>query len=168
MESNVNCGQEFGPNLIKLAKKLLANQNLCKLLVNTDLDPLNKDLHPDIEDTYELFNKNIRVVPLVTADDETTTSKVVIVYTGSYLSEQNTNYDHENISVAIYIYTPYKEWRIAGDNLRPFAIMAEIRKSLENKRINGLGEIRYEGFDVSTLTNQTGSYLLRFTIGAFK
>jgi len=46
--------------------------------------------------------------------------------------------------------------------------MAEVRKSLQNKRINGLGEIRYEGFDLSTLTNQMGSYLLRFTIGAFK
>jgi hypothetical protein len=42
MESKVNYGQELGPNLIKIAKKLLANQDLCKLLVNTDLDPLNK------------------------------------------------------------------------------------------------------------------------------
>lgn len=168
MESKVNCGQEFGPNMIKLAKKLLENQNLCKLLVNTDLDPLNKDLHPDIENPYELLHKNIRVVPLVVPDDETTTSKIVLVYAGSYISEDNTNFDHENISLSIYIYTPYKEWKIAGDSLRPFAIMAEIRKSLENKRINGLGEIRYQGFDISSLTTQMGSYLLRFVIGAFK
>lgn len=168
MESTVNCGQEFGPNMIKLAKKLIENQDLCKLLINTDLDPLNKELHPDIENPYELFNKNIRVVPLVTPDDETTTSKVVLVYAGSYLSEDNINPDHENISLSVYIYTPYEEWCITGNQLRPFAIMAEVRKSLENKRINGLGEIRYEGFDISSLTKQMGSYLLRFTIGAFK
>lgn len=168
MESTANCGQEFGPNLIKLAKKLLANQNLCKLLVNTDLDPLNPELHPDIDNTMELLHKNIRVVPLVTPDDETTTSKVVLVYTGSMLSEDNKNYDHENITIQAYVYVPYKEWLITGDSIRPFAIMAEVRKSLQNKRINGLGEIRYEGFDLSSLTNQMGSYLLRFTIGAFK
>ena len=168
MDSNVNCGQEFGPNLIKIAKKLLSNQNLCKLLINTDLDPLNSELHPDIENTMELFGKNIRVVPMVTPDDETTTSKIVLVYSGSFISEENFNYDHENIQLSAYIYVPYKEWQIAGNSLRPHAIMAEVRKSLQNKRINGLGEIRYEGFDLSTLTNQMGSYLLRFTIGAFK
>ena len=116
----------------------------------------------------ELLHKNIRVVPLVTPDDETTTSKVVLVYTGSMLSEDNKNYDHENITIQAYVYVPYKEWLITGDSIRPFAIMAEVRKSLQDKRINGLGEIRYEGFDLSSLTNQMGSYLLRFTIGAFK
>lgn len=167
MNSNVNCGQEFGPNLMKLAKKLAQNQNLCKLLINTDKDPLNPILHKDIEDTFELLGSNIRVVPLVTPEDETTTSKVVIVFSGSYLSEENNNADHENITVLVYVYTPYKEWIIAGDQIRPHAIMAEIRKSLQNRRINGLGEIRYEGFDISSLTNEMGSYLLRFTISAF-
>ena len=168
MESNVNCGQELGPNLIKVAKKLLANQNLCKLLINTDLDPLNPNLHPDIEDTMELFQKNIRVVPLIDASNETTTSKVVLVYGGTLISEANTNYYHENYTLLIYTYVPYKEWLIAGDQLRPFAIMSEIRKSIQNKKINGLGEIRYESFDISSLTHQMGSYVMRFTIGAFK
>lgn len=161
MESKVNYGQELGPNLIKLCKKLLSNQNLCKLLVNTDLDPLN---HDDFENTMEFFGKNVRVVPLVTSEDETTTSKIVMVFSGSEITD---NYDNENITVLIYVYTPYKEWRITGDQLRPFAIMSEVRKSLQNKRINGLGEIKYQGFDISSLTTQTGSYLMRFTINAF-
>lgn len=165
MESRVNYGQEFGPNLMKLVKKLAQNQNLCKLLVNTDKDPLNKDLHPDIEDTWELFTKNIRIVPLVTPDDETTTSKIVLVYSGSEIFDDNM--DAENITVLVYVYVPYKEWIIAGDQLRPFAIMSEVRKSLQNKRINGLGEIKYHGFDISSLTNQMGSYLMRFSIGTF-
>lgn len=164
MESSVNYGQELGPNLIKLCKKLLKNQNLCKLLINTDLDPLNPNLHPDIENTMELFNNQIRVVPLVTPDDETTTSKIVVVFSGSEITG---NFDNEGITVLVYVYTPYKEWLITGDSIRPFAIMAEVRKSLQNKRINGLGEIRYQGFDISSLTNQSGSYLMRFTINAF-
>ena len=130
MESVANRGQEFGPNLIKMAKKLAENQNLCKLLINTDKDPLNPVIHKDIKDTDELLGKNIRVVPLVTPDDETTTSKVVLVYSGSYLSEENVNFDHENITVLVYVYVPYKEWLITGDSIRPFAIMAEVRKSL--------------------------------------
>ena len=65
------------------------------------------------------------------------------------------------------IYCPFDEWLITGDTLRPFAIMAEIRKSLQDKRLNGLGEIKYLGFNVSTLTEEMGSYIMRFAINAF-
>ena len=142
-ESKVNYGQEFGKNLIKVAKSLLKNQDLLKLLVNTDVDPLGKQ-HPDIENPMrEIFGKQIRVVPLVQPATV------------------------ERASILVYIYCPFEEWLITGDNLRPHAIMAEIRKSLQNKRINGLGEIRYEGFDLSSLTKDVGSYTMRFTIGTF-
>lgn len=165
MDSKVNYGQELGPNMMKICKKLLDNQNLCKLLINTDLDPINPNLHSNDIDAMELFGKNIRVVPLVTSEDETTASKVVLVFSGSEVTDENSM--AEGITLLCYVYTPYKEWLITGDQLRPFAIMAEIRKSIQNKRINGLGEIRYEGFDISSLTNQTGSYLMRFRIVDF-
>lgn len=165
MISKVNRGKEYGPNLIKLVKKLLKNQNLCKLLVNTDLEPLNPDLHPDIEDTMSIYRKNIRVVPLVTSDEETTASKVILVYGGAEPSDDNS--DNEEINLLIYVYVPYKEWEIAGDQLRPFAIMAEIRESIQDRKINGLGEVKYRGFTINSLTNQMGSYLMRFSINAF-
>lgn len=164
-ESKVNYGQEFGKNLIKVAKSLLKNQDLLKLLVNTDVDPLGKQ-HPDIENPMrEIFGKQIRVVPLVQSVDEKTTSKIVIVYSGGTVYDENATI--ERASILVYIYCPFEEWLITGDNLRPHAIMAEIRKSLQNKRINGLGEIRYEGFDLSSLTKDVGSYTMRFTIGTF-
>lgn len=165
MISKANRGKEYGPNLIKIVKKLLKNQNLCKLLVNADLEPLNPDLHPDIEDTMSLYRKNIRVVPLVTPDDETSTSKVILVYGGAAPSEDNP--DNEEISLLVYVYVPYEEWEIAGDQLRPFAIMSEVRESIQDRKINGLGEIKYLGFNINSLTNQMGSYLMRFSINAF-
>lgn len=165
MESTVKYGQETGPNLIKLAKKLMQNQDLCKLLVNTDLDPLNPNTHPDIINGLSLLHTNIRVVPLVTADDQTTQSKIVLLFDEGEIS--NSNSDNENLSFIINVYCPFKEWPITGDTLRPFAIMSEIRKSLQNKRLNGLGEIKYLGFNISTLTEEMGSYIMRFKINAF-
>lgn len=165
MESKVNYGQELGPNLIKICKKLLNNQNLCKLLINTDLDPINPELHEDIEDTNELFGKNVRVIPLVTTEDQTTTSKIVIIFESGTPTD---NQDIERLNMLIYVYSPFKEWQITGSQLRPFAIMSEIRRSLQDKRINGLGEISYKGFDIASLTDQMGCYLMRFNINAFK
>lgn len=165
MESKVKYGQEIGINLIQIAKKLLDNQDLCKLLVNTDLDPLNPNTHPNNIDGISLLHKNVRVVPLVTAEDQTTESKIVLLFDEGEVNRSNS--DNENLSLLINIYCPFKEWSITGDTLRPFAIMSEIRKSIQDKRINGLGEIVYRGFNVSTLTEEMGSYMMRFAINAF-
>jgi hypothetical protein len=69
VNSVVKYGQEHGRNLVKIAKRLAKNQNLVKLLMNTDLDPLNEKTHPDMIDGMKLLNKNIRFVPLMLIDD---------------------------------------------------------------------------------------------------
>lgn len=163
-KSQVKYGQELGPNLLKIAKKLTQNKELAMLLENTDLDPLNKEKHPEEVDGLKLLNKLIRIVPLVTTEEQNTKSKIVILFSGGNITS---NSDNENIELTIAIYCPFKEWLIAGDTIRPFAIMAEIRKSLQDKRINGLGEIFYQGFDLSTLTEEMGAYIMRFRINAF-
>ena len=165
MDSKVKYGQEIGPNLIKIAQRLLQNQSLCKLIKNTDMDPLNQDLHPDEINGLSLLNKNVRVVPLITAEDQTTESKIVLLFDEGKVNYSNS--DNENLSLAINIYCPFEEWIIVGDTLRPFAIMSEIRKSIQDKRINGLGEIKYSGFSVSTLTEEMGCYVMGFEVNAF-
>jgi hypothetical protein len=69
MESVVKYGQEIGPNMIKIGKYLLKNENLLMLLENEDLDPLNKEKHPNKIDGLSLLNKLIRFVPLLNADE---------------------------------------------------------------------------------------------------
>ena len=165
MDSVVKYGQEIGPNLIKISKKLIQNQELLMLLENTDLDPLNKTTHPDIIDGKRLLNKLIKFVPLLTPEEQTTKSKIVLMFNNGTISSLNS--DNENLNLNIIVFCPFKEWLIAGDNLRPFAIMSEVRKSIQDKRINGLGEIVYEGFSVSSLTEEMGSYIMHFRINAF-
>lgn len=135
------------------------------LLENTDLDPLNREKHPEPINGLGLINKLILIIPLIRPDDQTTKSKVVILFTGGSINSNNS--DNENLTVTIAVYCPFKEWLIAGDTIRPFAIMSEIRKSLQDKRINGLGEIKYTGFELSTLTEEMGAYIMRFNINAF-
>ena len=148
-----------------MAKRLCKNENLVMLLNNTDLDPLNKQTHPEKVDGLNFFNTLIRTTPLMTADEQSTKSKLVLLYTNSNISSLNS--DNENLIFIVEVLCPFKEWNIVGDDLRPFAIMAEVRKSLQDKKINGLGEIKYEGFTLSTLTGEIGSYTMRFRINAF-
>lgn len=165
LTSKVKYGQEHGKNLIKIAKKLLQNQELLMLLDNTDLDPLNKSKHPEQLDGLKFLHKLVRVIPLVTPEEQNTKSKIVILFDDGEVSAANS--DNESIGILIIVYCPFKEWLIAGDTLRPFAIMSEIRKSLQDKRINGLGEISYLGFIQSAFTEEMGSYNMRFRLNAF-
>lgn len=135
------------------------------LLDNTDLDPLNKKTHPQSIDGMKLLHKLIRVVPLLQADEQNTKSKIVLLFDSGSISSINS--DNENLSLIVEVLCPFEEWVIAGDTLRPFAIMAEVRKSLQDKRINGLGELHYNGFTLSTLTEEMGAYTMRFSINAF-
>lgn len=165
MISTVKYGQEHGKNLIKIAKKLLSNQNLLMLLENTDLDPLNKEKHPEKLNGLTFLHKLVRVIPLLTPEEQTTKSKIVLIFDAGEISSSNS--DNENIELIVIVYCPFKEWLITGDTLRPFAIMSEIRQSLQDRRINGLGEITYLGFNASTITEEMGSYSMRFRINAF-
>lgn len=165
MISTVKYGQEHGKNLIKIAKKLLSNQNLLMLLENTDLEPLNKEKHPEKLDGLTFLHKLVRVIPLLTPEEQTTKSKIVLIFDAGEISSSNS--DNENIELIVIVYCPFKEWLITGDTLRPFAIMSEIRQSLQDRRINGLGEITYLGFNASTITEEMGSYSMRFRINAF-
>lgn len=164
MESIVKYGQEIGPNLIKIAKKLLDNQDLLMLLINTDIDPLNKETH-SIIDGYQLLHKNVRVIPLLDTGEQNVTSKIILYLAQGAVSINNS--DNENLSLKIDVYCPFNEWTITGDTLRPFAIMSEIRKSIQDRRINGLGEIQYKGFSLATLTEEMGCYTMEFLINAF-
>ena len=135
------------------------------LLENTDLDPTNKDKHPNIIDGKTLLHKLIRFVPILDEKEQSTKSKLVLMYNSGMVPSSNS--DNENLTLNIIVFCPFKEWLIAGDSLRPFAIMSEVRKSIQDKRINGLGEIVYEGFSVSTITEEMGSYIMHFRINAF-
>jgi hypothetical protein len=51
------------------------------------------------------------------------------------------NTDFRNIKIIIESLVPLSAWIIKNTNLRPFAILGEIEKSLRGKVVNGLGKI---------------------------
>jgi len=77
------------------------------------LDPINPELHGDVDPTEEVMKtKNIRVIPLVTTEDQTTTSKLVVIFESGTPTD---NYDVEKLNVLIYVYCPFREWEITGN-----------------------------------------------------
>lgn len=152
---------EMGENLQKIFKRLQANQNLLKLLYYTDKDPLNK---PDLTEEQikeEIFEKLIKIVPRV-GPKETAKSLISLrVVRGRPIGSNN---EFENTQISIEIFTPMTQWLIKDENLRPFKIMGEIKKSLKDKTINGMGKMTYTGYDLNFLTDEISAYEMSFNI----
>lgn len=146
---------EIGENLQKIIKRLMANDNLVNLLYYTDKDPLNQPHLTEQEKKEEVFEKLIKIIPRV-GPKETAKSIISIRVTGG--SKINSNTDFRNIKISIEVFVPLTQWIIKDTNLRPFAILGEIEKSLQGKTVNGLGKIEGGDFELNFLTDEIGAY----------
>ena len=155
-----NCG-ELGLNLQKIIKRLLANQNLLKLLFYTDKDPLNNMNLTEAQIQNEIYNNLIRIVPIITDYKTAQSTLSVRIISGV---PDITNSEFVGIKIGIEVFVPMTQWVIKDSNLRPFAIMGEVQNSLSGKTINGLGKITSGGFTLNFLTEEISDYEMIFTI----
>ena len=159
-----NCA-EIGENLQKVVKRLMANDNLVNLLYYTDKDPLNQPPLTEDQKKEEVYEKLIKVIPRV-GPKETAHSIIAIrVISGSKL---NSNTEFKNVKIGIEVFVPLTQWIIRDTNLRPFAILGEIEKSLDGKKINGLGKMEGGDFDLNFLTEEIGAYEQTFWITSYE
>lgn len=158
-----NCA-ELGVNLQYIIKRLFANQNLLKLLYYTDKDPLSQ---PDLTKKQiqdEVFEKLIKIVPRVGSHETAHSVVAVRVARGQGLASNN---EFKNVVIGVECFIPLTQWIIKDTNLRPFAIMGEIQKSLNGKKIEGLGKMTGGDFALNFLTEEIGAYEQTFNITSY-
>lgn len=161
---SVRNSSELGENLILITKRLMANQNLLKLLYYSDKDPLS---HEDLSEEVikeEIFEKLIRVTPKLPPQGDAK-SRIGIRLVKGIPNEENGEF--REIFFSIEIFVPMTQWIIKNTNLRPFAIMGELEKSLKGKRVNGLGTIQGEGFKVGFFSDEMTCYQVDFLITTY-
>jgi hypothetical protein len=149
-----NCN-ELGLSLQKIVKRLMENDDLVKLLYYEDKDPLAQEALDKEFKQKEIFEKLIKVVPLVGTNTDSK-SRLVVYITKGAKSPKNTEFKDINICISIFV--PLTNWIIKDTNLRPFAILSEVQSSLDGKVINGLGRLSGGGFDLKLLTEEMSCY----------
>jgi len=158
-----NCG-DIGINVQYIVKRLLANQNLLKLLYYTDKDPLSHEDLTKEQIQNEIFEKLIKIVPRVGPKETAQSIIAVRVARGRGLA---TNSEFKAVSISIEVFVPMTQWIIKDSNLRPFAIMGEVQKSLNNKKIEGLGKLTGGDFDLNFLTEEMSAYEQTFFLTSY-
>lgn len=155
---------DLGLNLQKIITRLQSNQNLVKLLYYTDKDPYSgADLSSqDIKD--KIYEKLIKIVPRV-GPKETATSVIALRVVEGISNSGNNEF--RNFTIGIEVFVPLTQWFIKDSNLRPFAIMGEIHKSLNNKTIDGLGKMVGGDFQINFLTDEISCYEMTYEIVSY-
>jgi hypothetical protein len=161
---NVRNCSDIGVNAQYIVKRLLANQDLLKLLYYTDKDPLSHEDLTEEQIQKEVFEKLVKIVPRV-GPKETAHSIIALrIARGRGLAS---NSEFKNVMISVEVFVPMTQWIIKDTNLRPFAIMGEIQKSLNNKKIEGLGKLTGGDFSLNFLTEEISAYEQTFTLTSY-
>ena len=156
--------EDVGPNLQKIVSRLQSNQQLLKLLYYTGKDPYSgADLTP-IQIKNEVFEKLIKITPRV-GPKETAHSIIAIRVVRGRSNPENEEFRDFEIDIEVFV--PLTQWIIKDSNLRPFAIMGEIHRSLKNKTIDGLGKMVGGDFQINFLTDEVGCYEMVYGITSY-
>lgn len=149
-----NCA-ELGVNLQKIISRLMANDDLVKLLYYEGADPYGSPVLTDEQKKAEIFEKLIKTVPRVGTKD--TAKSVVVVYIQKAKKTPG-NKEFRNVRILVDVFVPLSQWFIKDTNLRPFAILGKIQESLDDKTVNGLGKISGGDFEINFVTDDVISY----------
>lgn len=155
---------DLGLNLQKIISRLQTNQNLLKLVYYTSKDPLNEEDLTEEQIKTEIYNKLIKIVPRIGYKETAQSMISMRVVRGRNNPE---NGEFRDFEIDIEVFVPLTQWFIKDSNLRPFAIMGEIHKSLNNKTINGLGKMTGGNFQINFLTDEIVSYEMVYYITSY-
>lgn len=155
---------ELGLFLQKIVTRLQTNQDLLKLLYYTGKDPLSEADLTSEQIKNEVFEKLIKITPRV-GPKETANSIISLRIVNGNLNESNDEF--RDFLIAIEVFIPLTQWIMKGSNLRPFAIMGEIQRSLNGKIVDGIGKIQGGDFSINFLTDEIGCYEMTYMVTGY-
>ena len=137
---------------------ILKNDRLKKLLFYTTPDCLEKPSVSD-EDTFEMFGKNIKIVPKLYVDGSVL--NYIIINFDNFTPSGNPEF-RDNI-VEFDIVCHFDQWTLKNTQLRPYKIAAELDTMFNGKLLTGIGELNFLGANQMVLTDEFAGLCLMYT-----
>ena len=143
-----------------ITTQILKNERLKRLLYYTTNDALDVN-KPNIGEkaSYELFEKNIKIVPKLYIDGSVLN---YIVISFDNFAPNATNPEYRNNTINFYIICHFDQWQLKGFALRPFKIAAEIDSMFNNKHLTGIGELQLLGANQLIINDEFAGYTLTY------
>ena len=191
-----NCA-EIGPILQEVISRLLANNELCRLIYFTDRNPIKET--PKDKEFWEVLGEQLgtpwdgiepkgvyckrietewsrikkkeiyeKLIKVVPRVGPKEFDNSVVVVRVARGSKNSNNNQFRDLSIYIESFVPLTQWLVNDENLRPFLIMGEIQKSLDGKRMNQIGKMIGGDFELQVLTEEVSCYEQEFAITTYE
>lgn len=141
-----------------IVEKFFSNDRLKKLLYYTTPDALDKP-NLTLEQTNDLFNKNIKLVPKLYIDGSVL--NYIIISFGEFAPNPN-NPEFRNNTIEFDIVCHYDQWQLKDFQLRPYRIAAEIDSMLDRKHLTGIGDLLFYSGKRSPINDRFGSFCIKY------
>ena len=153
----------MGENIFQIAKMISRDQTICRLLHYTNKNPLTKK-YPDIKGA-DLLHQNILVVPKPPDSLLTKENFIVVLFDNFVLDKYNK--DFKISTVRFNIICPFDEWLIEEESLRPYLLMQQIDSIFNEKKLSGIGNLKFENAEELIISPQLGGYNMEYSVHEF-
>lgn len=125
-------------DLSLIVSMLLKNERLKKLLFYNTKDAL---LQPNLtqQQTIGLLNKELKIIPKIRIDNETTT--YIIINFDNFSPSSNPEFRDNDIIFDIICHVD--QWQLNDFQLRPYKIAGEIDSMLNGAKLTGIGTLEF-------------------------
>lgn len=141
-----------------IVDRICANERLKRLLYYTTPDAMER---PNLTDDqmYELFKKNIKLVPKVYVDGSIL--NYLIISFDKFVTN-DTNPEFRNNLIEFDIICNFDQWHLKDYQLRPFRIAAELDSILSDTHLTGIGKLEYVDAELFVLNDYYGGVCLTY------
>lgn len=139
-----------------ITNKILKNERLKRLLYYTTNDALDKDNISE-EASYELFEKNIKIVPKLYIDGSVL--NYIIINFDSF-TPNATNPEFRDNIISFDIICHFDQWHLKGFQLRPYKIAAELDSMFNGKHLTGIGDLEFMGANQLPINEEFSGFTL--------
>ena len=143
-----------------VAKKLMQNQKLMKLLYYTQPDCLKGEDLTDVQ-IYEMIGKHIRIVPKLDIQKE---CPIYVVITFNDFLPNSSNPQFRDCTLSFDILCHPDHWNLGNFELRPYKIAGLIDATINNQKLTGIGTAQFSSAHNLVLNDQLMGLTMNYDI----
>lgn len=153
----------LGQNIYLLSKRILSNNKLCQLLVNTGSRPFDHE-----PDKNNLLHNNILIVPKLVEEamQEQKIMNYIVIMLDDFTPDPR-NPEFKIATIRFDVICHFENWIIDDASLRPYAIMEELDIMFNGKKLQGIGNLSFAGADRLVVSPYLGGYSLLYSSSEF-
>ena len=143
-----------------IAKDMLANKNLKKLLFHQDKNCLSLREVTE-EETMTMINKHFMFCPKIKIDEDLF-SYIMVTFDDFVTNATNPEY-RDNI-ITFDIVCHFDTWNLGDFKLRPYKIAGELDSMFNEKTVFGIGRLQFIGAKGITINDEFGGLSLVYAV----